>query len=172
VIRLLLPAGGIAVFFALSLATVRFFRPRDPKRFFFGYAVVMLVAATITYLAVWPMDRIEDALGLACALMLQLVACLTMWNTFYSVLWGFSGSLMCDLYNEPTLRDRERLIRSYEGTGQLDRILARRLPQLVRGGWVERDEERLRLRPKGVVMAMGTLASFKLFSLGMGGGVK
>ena len=50
--------------------------------------------------------------------------------------------------------------------------VARRLPNLVRGGWVERRERTLRLTAKGHVMALGTLASFKLFSLGMGGGVK
>jgi hypothetical protein len=30
----------------------------------------------------------------------------------------------------------------------------------------------LRLTPKGRVLALGTLAAFKVFSLGMGGGVK
>src|SRR5437762_299319 len=49
---------------------------------------------------------------------------------------------------------------------------ARPLPNLVRGGWVDRRDRMLRLRPKGLVMAVGTLASFRLFSLGMGGGVK
>jgi hypothetical protein len=34
------------------------------------------------------------------------------------------------------------------------------------------ESQTLRLRPKGLVMAVGTLAAFKLFSLGMGGGVK
>ena len=33
--------------------------------------------------------------------------------------------------------DQERLIRSYQGTGDLNRILARRLPNLVRGGWID-----------------------------------
>ena len=172
VIRLLLPIGAVVVFFALSWATVFLFHPRDPKRFFLGYALLLLVATTLVYRALWPLERIEDALGLACDLLLQLLACLTMWNAFYSVLWGFSGSLMYDLFNEPALRDRERLIRSYEGDGELDRILARRLPNLVRGGWIDWRDRTLRLRPKGVLMAVGTLASFKVFSLGMGGGVK
>ena len=172
VIRLLLPVAGVAVFFALSWATVFVFQPRDPKRFFLGYALLLLLATALTYRALWPLDRIEDALGLACDLLLQLLACLTMWNAFYSVLWGFSGSLIYDLFNEPGLCHRDRLIRSYEGDGDLDRILARRLPNLVRGGWVDRHDRTLRLRPKGVVMAVGTLASFKVFSLGMGGGVK
>ncbi|HMF98433.1 MAG TPA: hypothetical protein VKE96_29235 [Vicinamibacterales bacterium] len=171
-IRLLLPVAGVAVFFALSWATVFVFQPRDPKRFFLGYALLLLLATALTYRALWPLDRIEDALGLACDLLLQLLACLTMWNAFYSVLWGFSGSLIYDLFNEPGLCHRDRLIRSYEGDGDLDRILARRLPNLVRGGWVDRHDRTLRLRPKGVVMAVGTLASFKVFSLGMGGGVK
>ena len=172
VIRLLLPVAGIAVFFALSWTTVFLFQPRDPKRFFLGYALLLLVAAALVYRALWPIERIEDALGLVCDLLLQLLACLTMWNAFYSVLWGFSGSLIYDLFNDAALCHRERLIRSYEGDGELDRILARRLPNLVRGGWIDRRDRTLRLRPKGAVMAIGTLASFKVFSLGMGGGVK
>ena len=171
-IRLLLPLAGIAAFFVLSWATVRLFHPRDPKRFFLAYALLLLAGTAFAYQALWPIDRIEDALGLACDLLLQLLACLTMWNAFYSVLWGFSGSLIHDIVSEPTLRHRERLIRSYEGDGALDRILERRLPNLVRGGWVERRGTTLRLRPKGLVMAVGTLASLKVFSLGMGGGVK
>jgi hypothetical protein len=171
-IRLLLPVAGTVVFFLLSLITVRGLRPRDPKRFFLGYAVLILIADAFLYRSLWPIARIEDALGLACDLLLQLLACLTMWNAFYSVLWGFSGSLIYDLFTEPTLRNRERLIRSYEGDGELDRIMARRLPNLIRGGWVDRHGNTLRLRPKGVLLALGTIASFKVFSLGMGGGVK
>jgi hypothetical protein len=172
VIRLLLPAAGVVSFFLLSLATVRLVQPRDPKRFFLAYAVLLAAATALAYRALWPIARIEDALGFACALLLQILACLTMWNTFYSVLWGFSGSLMHDMFNQAALCHRERLIRSYEGDGAVDRILARRLPNLVRGGWVDHRDDMLRLRPKGLVVAIGTLASFKLFSLGMGGGVK
>jgi hypothetical protein len=172
VIRLLLPLAGIVLFFVLSWTTVRVVRPRDPKRFFLAYALLLLAGAAFAYHELWPIERVEDALGLASDLLLQLLACLTMWNAFYSVLWGFSGSLMGDLFSEPGLRNREVLIRSYEGDGGLDRILERRLPNLVRGGWVDRPDGALRLRPKGVVMAVGSLASFKLFSLGMGGGVK
>src|SRR5215212_9731214 len=169
-IRLLLPVAGTVVFFLLSLITVRGLRPRDPKRFFLGYAVLILIADAFLYRSLWPIGRIEDALGLACDLLLQLLACLTMWNAFYSLLWGFSGSLIHDLFNEPALRNRERLIRSYEGDGEIDRIMARRLPNLVRGGWVDREGGTLRLRPKGALLALGTIVSFKVFSLGMGGG--
>jgi hypothetical protein len=170
--RLLLPVAGTAVFFLLSLLTVRGLQPRDPKRFFLAYALLILIADAVIYQAVWPIHRLEDALGLACDLLLQLLACLTMWNAFYSVLWGFSGSLIYDVFNDPALCDRKRLIRSYEGDGEIDRILARRLPNLVRGGWVERHGSTLRLRPKGRILALGSIASFKVFSLGMGGGVK
>src|SRR5438445_10959198 len=111
-IRLLLPLAGIVAFFVLSLATVRLFQPRDPKRFFLGYALLLLVATAVVYRALWPIERLEDALGLAADLLLQLLACLTMWNAFYSLLWGFSGSLVHDLFNDPALRDRERLSRS------------------------------------------------------------
>src|SRR3954451_23830640 len=149
--RLLLPVAAIVVFFALSWATVFLFHPRDPKRFFLGYALLLLVATTLVYRALWPIERVEDALGLAADLLLRFLACLTLWNAFYSVLWGFSGSLIHDLFNEPPLRDRERLIRSYEGDGELDRILARRLPNLIRGGFVSRDGHTLRLCPKGAL---------------------
>lgn len=171
-IRLLLPLAGSIAFFALSLATVRGLRPRDPKRFFLAYAVLVVIADAVLYQILWPIARTEDALGLACDLCLQLLACLTMWNAFYSVLWGFSGSLIYDLFNDSALRNRERLIRSYEGDGELDRILARRLPNLIHGGFVDRNGTTLRLCPKGAFLAFGTLLSFKLFSLGMGGGVK
>lgn len=171
-IRLLLPVAGSVLFFLLSLLTVRAFQPRDPKRFFLGYAVLILIADAFVYERLWPIEQLEDLLGLVADLLLQLLACLTMWNAFYSVLWGFSGSMIFDLFNEPGLCHRERLIRSYEGDGELDRILTRRLPNLVRGGWVGREGKTLRLKPKGRLLAVGTLASFKLFSLGMGGGVK
>jgi hypothetical protein len=171
-IRLLLPVAGTLAFFVVSLATVRGVRPRDPKRFFLAYALLAMIADAVLYQSLWPIVRIEDALGLACDLSLQLLACLTLWNAFYSVLWGFSGSLIYDLFNDAALRDRERLIRSYEGDGELDRIMARRLPNLIRGGFVDRSGKTLRLCPKGVFLALGTLLSFKLFSLGMGGGVK
>lgn len=170
--RLLLPLAAIGIFFLLSLTTVRVARPHDPKRFFFAYALLLLVITAAVYLAIWPIETIDDALGLVCVLLVQLLACLTMWNAFYSLLWGFSGSMMFDLFNDPSLRDRERLIRSYVGEGAVDRILARRLPSLERGGWVAIESQTLRLRPKGMVMAVGTLAAFKIFSLGMGGGVK
>jgi hypothetical protein len=170
--RLLLPLAAIGIFFLLSLITVRVARPRDPKRFFLAYAFLLLVITAVVYLAIWPLETIDDALGLVSVLLVQLLACLTMWNAFYSLLWGFSGSMMYDLFNDPSLLDREQLIRSYVGEGAVDRILARRLPNLERGGWVAIEGQTLRLRPKGMVMAVGTLAAFKIFSLGMGGGVK
>jgi hypothetical protein len=169
---LLLPVAGVLAFFLLSLATVRTCQPREPRRFFLAYAIVLLGVSAAIYVRLWPLDTIEDALGLACDLLLQLLACLTFWNSFYSLLWGFSGSLMHDLHGDPAMRHRDRLIESYAGAGPVDRILARRLPNLQRGGWVDVRGTTLTLTAKGRLMALGTLASFKLFSLGMGGGVK
>src|SRR4029077_4418742 len=145
VIRLVLPFIGIVSFFLLSLATVRVVQPRDPKRFFLAYALLLLAGTAAAYLTIWPLETIDDALGLVSALLVQLLACLTMWNAFYSLLWGFSGSMMFDLFNDPSLLDRERLIASYVGDGPVDRILARRLPNLERGGWVAIDSQTLRL---------------------------
>jgi hypothetical protein len=169
---LLLPVAGVLLFFLLSLVTVRTLRPREPRRFFLAYAVLLLAGAALTYETLWPIDTVEDALGLACDLLLQLLACLTLWNSFYSLLWGFSGSLMHDLFTDPAVRDREALRHSYAGDGRIDRILARRLPNMQRGGWIELQGEMMTLPAKGRVMALGTLLAFKVFSLGMGGGVK
>jgi len=50
--------------------------------------------------------------------------------------------------------------------------MARRLPNLVRGGWIDYERRTLTIRPKGRWIAIGTMAAYKVFSLGMGGGVK
>lgn len=171
-VRLLLPLAGAVAFFLLSLITVRLARPVTPRHFFLGYGVLLLAAAGALYVRLWPLATLDDGAGLAACLLLQTLACLTMWNTFYSVLWGFSGGLMYDLYNDETLRQAGRLVRSYERDEGLDRILSRRLPNLVSGGYVELGDGTLHLRPKGRVIALGTLLAFRVFSLGMGGGIK
>jgi hypothetical protein len=171
-LRLIVPASGIVSFFLLSLLTVRALRPRQPRVFFLSYAVLLLFVSAYVYLRVWPLTTLDDGIGLLSCLLLQMLACLTMWNAFYSLLWGFSGGLMYDLYNDERLRHVDRLVSSYEGDGDLDRILSRRLPNLANGGYLELQNRTLRLRPKGRAIALGTLAAFKVFSLGMGGGVK
>ena len=171
-IRLLLPVVGVAAFFLLSLATVRLLKPRQPKLYFLAYATVLLAASLFFYLRVWGMTTTEDSLGLAACLLLQALMCLTMWNSFYSLLWGFSGGLMYDLLNDASVRQVDRLIGLYDQDGELNRILARRIPNLIAGGYLELRESVLRLRPKGRLIAVGTLCSFKFFSLGMGGGIK
>jgi hypothetical protein len=50
--------------------------------------------------------------------------------------------------------------------------MARRLPNMVGGGWLTRKGSELTLTPKGRVIALGTIASYKVFSLGSGGGIK
>lgn len=171
-IRLVVPVTASVLFFLLALATVRLARPKEPRRFFLMYAVLLLGLAAAVTCAWWPVRTVDDAIALTACLVLQLLACLTMWNAFYSLLWGFSGTLMYELHTDPTLGDREHLIRSYEGDGDVDRMMARRLPNLVRGGWVSVETRTLRLLPKGRALARATFASFKFFSLGMGGGVK
>jgi hypothetical protein len=133
---------------------------------------LLLVATGGAYVRLWPLESLDAGVGLMTCLLLQALLCLTMWNSFYSLLWGFSGGLMHDLYNEAELRHVDRLVRSYEGDAGLDRILARRLPNLAAGGYVDLRGETLRLRWKGRIIALGTLAAFKTFSLGMGGGIK
>ena len=171
-IRLLVPLAGTSAFFVASLLTVRLLRPADPKRFFLGYAAALLLAAAYVYVDFWPLESTDAAAGLTACLLLQALICLTMWNSFYSLLWGFSGGLMHDLHNHEELRQVDRLVRSYLGVDGLDRILARRLPNLATGGYIELRGQTLRLRWKGRVIAWGTLAAFKTFSLGMGGGIK
>ena len=137
-IRLAIPLAAVSAFFLLSLVTVRVFQPRDPKRFFFLYGVLLLAATAAVVVRGWPLNDVVDVLGLLGCLLLQALACLTMWNAFYSLLWGFSGSMMYDVHNIASLRDRDRLVLSYQGADPLrDRILARRLPNLAGGGWVD-----------------------------------
>jgi hypothetical protein len=170
-IRLLLPLAGIVTFFLLSLATVRTLKPRQPRLFFLGYGLLLLFVAADLYVSLWPLSSLDDEMGLLACLLLQTLMCLTMWNSFYSLLWGFSGGLMHDLYNDEDLRNVDRLVGSYERETGLDRILSRRIPNLETGGYIEVRDETLRLRWKGRVVALGTLAAFKAFSLGMGGGI-
>jgi hypothetical protein len=170
-LRLLLPVAGIVAFFLLSLVTVRILKPRQPRLFFLAYALLLLTVAVYVYITMWPLKSLDDGAGLVACVLLQLLMCLTMWNSFYSLLWGFSGGLMHDLYNGPELRHVDRLVRSYERDTGLDRILFRRLPNLEAGGYIEIRDETLRLRWKGRLIALGTLAAFKIFSLGMGGGI-
>lgn len=184
--RLLLPLAGIVTFFLLSLVTVRVLKPRQPRLFFLGFASLLLVVAAYAYVRLWPLNSLDDGAGLLACLLLQTLMCLTMWNAFYSLLWGFSGGLMHDLYNDEHLRHVDRLIGSYERGPQrglvgsngdaenigLDRILSRRLPNLEAGGYIEVRDENIRLKGKGRIIALGTLAAFRAFSLGMGGGIK
>jgi hypothetical protein len=171
-LQLLVPLAGIISFFLLSLVTVRTLKPRQPRLFFLSYALLLLMASAAIYLRFWPLETMDDMVGLASCLLLQTLMCLTIWNAFYSLLWGFSGGLMHDLYNDERLRQVDRLIGSYERDTGLDRILSRRLPNLESGGYLEVRDETLRLRWKGRLIALGTLAAFKVFSLGMGGGIK
>jgi hypothetical protein len=171
-LRLLVPLAGIVSFFTVSLVTIRVLKPRQPRLFFFVYAVLLQVASAGAYLRFWPLETMDDAVGLASVVLLQMLMCLTIWNAFYSLLWGFSGGLMHDLYNDERLHHVDRLVASYERDSGLDRILSRRLPNLEAGGYVEVRDRTLRLRPKGKFIAIGTLAAFKTFSLGMGGGIK
>lgn len=170
--RLLLPLAGIVAFFLLSLVTVRTLKPRQPRLFFLCYAVLLLLVAAGVYVRLWPPNSLDDGAGLLACLLLQTLMCLTMWNSFYSLLWGFSGGLMHDLYNEESLRQVDRLVGSYERHTGLDRILSRRIPNLEAGGYIQVRDETLRLRWKGRIIALGTLAAFRTFSLGMGGGIK
>ena len=89
-IRLVLPLAVACAFFAVSWATVRVLRPREPRLFFLIYAFLFLVVAVFIFTTLWPIVQLEDALWLVCCLLLQALACLTMWNAFCSLLWGFS----------------------------------------------------------------------------------
>ena len=172
--RLLLPLAGIVTFFLLSLVTVRVLKPRQPRLFFLGFAVLLVAVAAGVYVRVWPLNSLDDGAGLLACLLLQTLMCLTMWNAFYSLLWGFSGGLMHDLYNDERLRHVDRIVGSYERDAKnigLDRILSRRLPNLEAGGYIEVRDETIRLQWKGRIIALGTLAAFRTFSLGMGGGI-
>ena len=171
-LRLLVPLAGVTSFFLLSVVTVRTLKPRQPRLFFLTYALLLLGLAAGIYVQFWPLQTLDDAVGLVSCLLLQMLMCLTMWNAFYSLLWGFSGGLMHDLYTDEGLRHVDRLVGSYQRDAGLDRILSRRLPNLESGGYLEVRDGTMRLQWKGRLIAFGTLVAFKTFSLGMGGGIK
>ena len=136
-IRLLVPLAGIVVVLpAVAGRRCGSLQPREPRLFFLGYALLLLAGGRATSTCdSGRSSTIDDALGSLRCLLLQVLMCLTMWNAFYSLLWGFSGGLMHDLYNDAALRDRgaARSDRT-RATARLDRILARRLPNLDAGG--------------------------------------
>ena len=172
VIRLLLPVGGAVTFFLLSLVTVRALRPKQPKLFFLAYAALLLALATWLYAKIWGFVTVNDGAGLLSSVLLQVLICKTMLNSFYILLLGFSGVLIYDLLKDPSTRHVSSLIRLYDSDSGLDRILARRLPNLTASGYIEYDGHLLRLRLKGRLIAAATWFALKLFSLGMGGGTK
>ena len=85
-IRLLLPLAGVVAFFLLSLITVRLLRPKQPRRFFLVYALSLLLLTALVYVRLWRLDALEASVGLVGCLLLQALMCLTLWNSFYSLL--------------------------------------------------------------------------------------
>ena len=184
-IRMLVPLAGIAVFFLLSLVTVRTWQPRQPRLFFLAYALLLLAAAAYVYVVTWPLESLDDGVGLLACLLLQL---LTVPDDVEFVLQPAVGVLgraharPVQRRGPPPRGSPGPLVRAGSQRGSraggpepetgLDRILARRLPGLEAGGYIERQGDTMRLRWKGRMIALGTLAAFKTFSLGMGGGVK
>jgi hypothetical protein len=166
-----LPVAGTVAFLLLAVAVVRGCRPAQPRRWFLALAVALVAAVGWLFVALRPVRDVDDAVAFTACVLLQALLSFTVWNAFYSILWGFSGGLCHDLLADQRLRHVDRLVDAYEGHGGINRILARRIPNLVAGGSVGWEGSRIRLRSKGRAVATGTTAAYRLFSLGSGGGV-
>lgn len=174
-------------FFVFSWGVVYFFQPQTPRHFFLLFILLFGFLASILNLKMFPPQSNTDYLNFTCALLAFLTSALTVWNTFYSVLWGFSGGLLAELTERVELRDVNKLIDSYENgqskqetsemtlkidsNTKIDRMLRRRLPNLIEGKFVYFQNEKLFILPKGMWISRLTKILYVFFALGRGGGI-
>ncbi len=167
------------LYLLLSWITVFFFRPRCPRHFFLLYWAVLsgLYIFCTTRGAGLPEDQIQLAAWFS-GLIFYTVCCFTMWNSFYSILWGFSGGLLADFCANQDLCHVDSISQSYSKTKNLtdapqemDRMLNRRIPGLIGGGYLKLEDGHFKVEPKGKTIAILTLVLYSIFALGKGGGI-
>lgn len=165
------------IYFICSWAVVFFFSPKVPRNYFLLF---LLVFAAVYLFLTLPFSSEMTEVQLAAwfsGLVSYVLVCFTMWNTFYSVLWGFSGGLLADFVSQNELRSVERIVAHYRGpmdpndVKAMDRMLKRRVPGLLGGQYVEGTETGFRSLGKGKFLALITLFLYWFFALGRGGGI-
>src|SRR5262245_46459812 len=108
-----LPIAGTVAFLVLAIAIVRGCRPAQPRRWFLVLLLAMAVGVGVLFSAVHPVRDVNDAIAFTACVLLQALLSFTVWNTFYSILWGFSGGLCHDLLADERLRHVDRLVGAY-----------------------------------------------------------
>ena len=177
-IRLLVPLAGVGVFFLLSLVDRSDLCNRASRSCFFSPTRVCCSRRPpSSTCGSGRSNRLDDGVGLLACLLLQALAVPDDVECVLQPAVGVLGRHDARPHNDEDLRDVDRLVRSYQGSAE-----SRRAPTASWRGVCRTSAARrrtraagtttLRLRWKGRVLALGTLAAFKTFSLGMGGGVK
>lgn len=165
------------LYFILSWITVYFFKPKVPRNYFLLYIILLSIAYSLLNFSHDLMDDDWKAAAFMCGLISFIVAGFTHWNSFYSILWGFTGGIVADLYEKPNLRKTEFIVYEYVGgeldkSKDMDRMLKRRVPGLIEGNYLNVLEDKsFKLQPKGIFLAKVTSILYKTFSLGKGGGL-
>lgn len=173
---LLLALGFFIVYFLSSWIVVYFFKPRVPRHYFLLFLIFYAAVYGYSTRAVFSLADDVTSAAWFCGFALYILACFTMWNSFYSILWGFSGGLLADFCADPALCKTDSIIHSYQGTSHvsadsMDRMLKRRIPSLEKDGILVFDKGTYKVGPKGQLIAVLTLILYRFFNLGRGGGI-
>lgn len=92
------------------------------------------------------------------------------WDFIYAGPMGFSAGLMVELEHSGGLGlSTDTIIACFESEGGGDKIFGRRMPNLLRGGYIVMNGDRVRLTRKGRGIAAVTLFLKKLICAGEGG---
>jgi len=114
-----------------------------------------------------PSRGVDVAMGLAVYLM--LFHCF--WDFIYAVaVTGFSVGLMVKIERSmPSGATTDELVGSYVMAEGRDCVFSRRIPNLLRGGYIREEGKALRLTPRGRAMACVVHALQRLLNIGQGG---
>lgn len=164
------------VYLISAWIVVFWLKPKVPRNYF----LALLVLYGLVYLKVTAFSFSEASdlqiTAWFSALIFYVLSCFTFWNSFYSVLWGFSGGMLADFCSDSKLLKVDEIVHFYEGAAgqsddQMNRMLLRRLPSLETGGYIEKRDGQYRTLPKGNLLARITKFLYSFFALGKGGGI-
>lgn len=161
------------IFFLLTLIYIRLKKNTRPRNIFFFMMIIVLIAYYISFLIFFDLDSSGRKFEFVANLFFLILCCLTTWNVFYSILWGFSGGIISDLYENKDIRTMEKVISLYDPNdgSNMNRMMKRRVPNLTEGGYITFHEETLHLTFKGHFIAIFTSLLQTFFNLGLGGGI-
>lgn len=166
-----------AIYFSFCWATVFYLKPKVPRNSFLLLLILFATTFAVLSFNFCEIKTNEDFSAFYAGWILFILMGLTMWNSFYSILWGFSGGILADIKSNPGLNNSESIISSYMGQDNsqdplaMDRMLKRRIPGLLEANYITIQDERFQLTSKGHLLACITSFLYKFYSLGKGGGI-